>query len=207
MATRTTRDPKAPHGYDEEGNPLAPHGLKTDGTPRLSRRGALPGQSGVANGTARKKTPQLVGNASTAQTKAMLIDLADSLIAMPMVALSGMPLVRGKLGRHAESLAGDAVLVHAVAPQIADGMIIASASHPKMLSWLEGFSTKAPFVLLAQAGLTLAKAITENHLRPNPELNAAGRTMMQVHAARMVAAINAEAAEMGIDPGDLAQAA
>lgn len=42
------RDPDAPHGRDEQGQPLAPYGTKADGTPRLKPAGPGRGRTGPA---------------------------------------------------------------------------------------------------------------------------------------------------------------
>jgi hypothetical protein len=67
-----------------------------------------------------------------------------------------------------------------------------------VLSWLDGVEDKAPYLVLMSTGIQLAKMIAENHMRPNPELNASGRTMMAIRAQQMAAEIHAQAEAMGI---------
>jgi hypothetical protein len=65
---------------------------------------------------------------------------------------------------------------------------------------------KAPYLMLANVGIQITKALVSNHMNPNADLNAAGRTLAASRAAQMVDAINAEAAANGIQPEDLAAA-
>jgi hypothetical protein len=184
-------DPRAPHGYDSNGNPNAPYGLKRDGTPRLSNRGAQPGQMGNGNATRAKATkgPQLSGNPTVDQVKGMLCELADNVLVMPLVALSAVPTVQARLGKHAQALAGDAALIHHLAPSIADGLIMGAQTRPGLLSWMDGAVKNAPYILLAQSGFALAKAVTTNHIHPDPKLALIGGQIMEMRISQMADAM------------------
>lgn len=206
MAT-SDKDPRAPFGYDDKGDALAPYGLKMDGTPKTSRRGAAPGAFGngkPSNPAAAKKT---TGNMTDARRKSMLIDLSQQLIEVPLVALSSAPPLRAKFGKHAEALAGDAVIVHAYAPSLVDVVILAAQTKPKLLAWMDAAETKAPFIMLTQTLLGIGKTMVSHHANPDPALNAAGQTLVQITAKQMIEAMEREAREMGISTEQLAQAA
>lgn len=201
-------DARAPHGYDANGSPHAPYGLKRDGTPRLSNRGAQPGQMG--NGNATRKTaagagPKLAGNPSVAQVKAMLCDLADNVLVLPLVAAANIPAVQARIGqRHAMALAGDGALIHHLTPAIADGLIMGAQTRPALLSWMDGAVKNAPYLLLAQSGFALAKAITTNHLHPDPDLANLGGQIMEMRIKEMSAAL---AADLSDEASETMQAA
>jgi hypothetical protein len=193
MATR--HDP-APHGYDEDGVPKAPYGLNLDGSPRKSNRGARPGQrgNGDSRGTSKPKS-----SLTDAKRKEMLVSLADMLVVTPLAGLSVSPMLAKRLGpTQADALAGDAVIVSHFMPSTADALIVLSQTKPSVLSWLDTVEEKAPYLMLAQVGVQVIKAITENHMRPNAQLAQAGRTLVQMRMQQMAEQIAEEAAAMGI---------
>lgn len=208
-----TRDPIAPHGYDEDGQPLAPYGLKIDGTPRLSKRGAQAGQKGNGNRGGRgKSTVKTKSSNNTDQKrKEMLVGLADMLIATPLAGASTSGLLKKRIGAaQTDALAGDAVIVSHFAPSFADGLITLGESKPAAIAWLDSVEEKAPYIMLAQVGVQMMKAFIGNHLNPDPRLAEAGRTMVAMKAAQMAEEIEREAEELGIPtsvPSDLAEAA
>lgn len=197
------RDPKAPHGRDENGEPLAPYGLKVDGTPRLSRRGAAPGQRGNGNSRASSGRKVASGNKQVdAKRKEMLLALTDMVVVTPLAGLSASPMLEKRFGKkHTDAFAGDAVIVSHFAPSLADSLIVLSQSKPGALAWLDQVEEKAPYLMLAQVGLQMAKAFVGNHMNPDPRLADAGRTLVQMRAAQMAQAIEDEAAAMGIPTG------
>lgn len=195
-------DPDAPHGRDTDGTPLAPYGYLVSGQPRKSNRGARPGQR--ANGNARGKTKARnpgapASSATNKRRKETLVGLAEMLVVTPLAGLSASPQIAKRIGEsHTDALAGDAVIVAHFMPSVADGLIMLSESKPGVLSWLDTVEDKAPYLMLAQVGLQVAKALVENHAAPNPSLAAAGRTMVQIRLAQMAAQIEEEARAMGI---------
>lgn len=188
---------KAPHGRDPEtGVPLAPYGYKANGDPRLSNRGrvAAPGKKTEKNVKAGAR-PR---GRSAAQTKGQLLELVGMLTG-PVAAAAESPVVRKKLGeRHAEALAGDVIIVEALAPDFVDGFMLAAERKPGLLAWMDKAEDAAPALLMAKAGLTMVKAIVQNHMHPDPQLAAAGRKLTAVKAARYAAAIEQEAAALGV---------
>jgi hypothetical protein len=120
-------------------------------------------------------------------------------VVSPLVGLSVSPPIKKWIGQaQADALGGDAVITTHFLPSVADGLILLSQTKPKVLSWLDGVEDKAPYLVLMSTGIQLAKMIAENHMRPNPELNASGRTMMAIRAQQMAAEIHAQAEAMGI---------
>lgn len=209
----TSPTPDAPHGYEEDGiTPKAPYGLNVDGTPRKSNRGARPGQRGnggraTAPTGSRKVAAAISGktNLTNAKRKEMLCGLADMALVTPLASISVAPFLKSKIGEaQTNALAADAVIVKRFMPEIADGLIVLSETKPGALAWLDSVEDKAPYLLLLQAGLGIAKAVIENHRAPNPELAAAGRTLVRMDMARMADQINAEAAAMGLVPETVA---
>lgn len=197
----TEKDTKAPHGRDEHGEPLAPYGYKVDGTPRLSNRGAAPGQRGNGNSRAKSGAKVASGNqkAVDAKRKEMLLALTDMVVVTPLAGLSASPLLEKRLGKkHTDAFAGDAVIVSHFAPSLADSLIVLSQSKPGALAWLDQVEEKAPYLMLANVGIQMAKAFIGNHMNPDPRLADAGRTLVQMRAAQMAQQIEDEAAAMGI---------
>jgi len=127
-------------------------------------------------------------------------------IVMPLAAMSAAPPIQKRLGKHADALGGDAVIISHYSPAVADSLIVLSQTKPGVLTWLDRMDEKAPYLMLANVGIQITKALVSNHMNPNADLNAAGRTLAASRAAQMVDAINAEAAANGIQPEDLAAA-
>jgi len=205
----TEKDPKAPHGREVDGTPKAPYGLKTDGTPRLSRRGAQAGQRGN-NSSSRSNVRSIKGGRNTTdqQRKAMLVELTQNFVAMPLVALSSSPVVQKKIGAsQADALAGDALILDQFAAPLADGLIMLSQAKPGVLSWMDTVEEKAPYLQLMMVGIQMTKALVGNHLRPDPRLAEAGRTQMQLKAQAMAAEVERQAREAGVHPDQMAEAA
>jgi hypothetical protein len=187
----------APHGRNEDGTPKTPFGINLDGTPRKSNRGARPGQKG--NRTAKKPGIKTGSNLTDKKRREMLVGLADMFLVTPLAGLSMSPQLTGRIGaKHTDALAGDAVILSHFSPGIADGLIVLSQSKPGALAWLDGVEDKAPYLMLAQVGVQVVKALVSNHTNPNPELAQAGRVMVAMKVQAMADQINQEAAEMGI---------
>jgi hypothetical protein len=190
-------DPEAPHGRDESGAPLAPYGYKTDGTPRLSRRGAQAGQQGNGNATRRPSSATArakVTSLTDVQRKGMLVDLADSLIVTPLASASQVKAIVDRVGpKQADALAADAFVLGQFMPHLADGLIVLSKTKPATLSWLDKAEENAPYLMLAQVGVQMAKALVANHVKPNPSFAAAGRSYANMRLAAMADEINRQA--------------
>lgn len=202
-------DNAAPHGYEEDGvTPKTPFGLNLDGTPRKSNRGARPGQRG--NGGSRNKTsrPKTTINLSDNQKKEQLLSLVDMFFVTPLASLSQSAVMIKRIGPvQADALAGDAVIVNHYAPPAIDATIILAQTKPGILAWMDKVADNAPYLMLAQVGAGLAKALVENHMRPNPQLAVAGRTMVQMRLQEMAEAIQREAEAAGVTVPDPAEAA
>ncbi|HEY2087453.1 MAG TPA: hypothetical protein VGH54_15735 [Mycobacterium sp.] len=197
-------DESAPHGRDENGEPLAPYGYLKDGkTPRKGNRGARPGQRGNGN-RARSRRPGVGPKSPTdAQRKEQLCALGEMGIIAPLAAASSTPFVRSRFGqKQADALAGDAVILTQFLPDIADGLIVLAQSKPGALAWLDQVEDKAPYLLLMNVGVAIGKALVSNHLDPNPRLAKAGRLQAAMRAEMLAAAIEQQAAEMGISLSD-----
>lgn len=194
-------DTAAPHGRDANGTPLAPYGLNVDGSPRKSNRGARAGQKG--NGAGRKPSarrsagPQMAtSNLSDDERKQLLSELTDAFVVAPLAGLSTVPFLAKRIGpAQTDALAGDAFIISQYAPSVFDGAILLSKTKPSTLAWLDKIETNAPYLLLAQAGLSMAKALALNHLNPDARLASAGRSMAQVRMAQMAEAVNEAADE------------
>jgi hypothetical protein len=210
-------NPTAPFGYEADGTtPNAPYGLKVDGSPRMDRRGATAGQFGTRNtapaagrgrGPGRRKPRATAGMKSTAsslsdvQRKSLLVDLVNNLVVTPLASLSRAPFLEKYIGpAQTDALAGDAFILAQFAPHLAEAAIVMDKVKPKTLAWLEKAEENAPYLLLAQVGLQMVKAIADNHMRPNPNVAAAGRELSRMRIAEMAEEINRQAAAMNPDP-------
>lgn len=190
-------DIKAPHGRDENGAPLAPYGYKTNGDPKLSNRGRAPAAPG------KKSTPNVKAGArpksrTQAQTKHQLVELGQ-MLTTPLIIASDNPVVRKKLGeRHAAALAGDAVLLDMHVEPAVDVVMLAAQTRPGILAWMDKAEDAAPLLMAAKVFGSLTKALVQNHMNPDERLARAGRSLLKVRAAKYAAAIEAEAAELGL---------
>lgn len=185
---------EAPHGRDDNGVPLAPYGYKVDGNPKLSARGAAPGGFGNKASSGSSRASAKVTSLTDVQRKGMLCDLADSFLVAPLASASQAKPLRKRLGdRQAEALAGDAFILSQFLPYLADGAIILSKSRPGTLAWLDKAEENAPWLMLAQVGLQMTKALIQNHVNPNPEFASAGRQYVNVRLNAMAAEINRQA--------------
>jgi len=204
-----TIDPSAPHGRDEHGNPLAPFGYTLDGRVKKDNRGAPQGRKSGARTTRtprkRSASPSVTSTSRRdAQRREALLSLTEMFVVMPLAAMSAAPPIKTRLGKHADALGGDAVIISHYSPAVADSLIVLSQTKPGVLTWLDRMDEKAPYLMLANVGIQITKALVSNHMNPNPDLNAAGRTLAASRAAQMVETINAEAAANGIQPEDVA---
>lgn len=192
-------DPAAPHGRDGNGTPLAPYGLNVDGSPRKSNRGARAGQKGRgAAGKGKPAGPQVsVSNLNDDDRRGMLCELADMALVTPLASASQTPFLINRIGaRQTDALAGDAFILSQYMPGIAEGLILLSKTKPRTLAWLDKAEQNAPYILLTKAIMDAAKAVAENHFRPNPNVAAAGRSLAAIRMAQMAEAVNAQAAAM-----------
>lgn len=195
-----TEKDRAPHGRDESGTPLAPYGLNIDGTPRKSNRGARPGQRG--NGGRRKSSSAMpsvpsTSNLTDGERKNMLCELADMYVVGPLAALSQARTLDRYIGaQQRDALAGDALILNHFAPQMADGVILLSKTKPRTLAWMDKMEENAPLFVLASAAIQAGKAFVQNHLAPNPQMAAAGRSLARMKLEEFAMRINEEAAEM-----------
>lgn len=188
---------KAPHGRDDNGTPLAPFGYKTNGDPKLSNRGRAPAPQKKA--TTNVKAAARPRGRSAAQTKGQLLELVG-MLTTPLAAAVDAPAVRKRIGeRHADAVAGDVVIVEALAPDFIDGLMMAAERKPGLLAWMDKAEDAAPALIMAKAAATMVKAIVQNHMHPDPQLAAAGRRLASVKAARYAAAIEQEAQALGLD--------
>jgi hypothetical protein len=87
-------------------------------------------------------------------------------------------------------------------PDLADGLIVLAQSKPGALAWLDQVEDKAPYLLLANVGIQVAKALVSNHMDPNPRLAKAGRLQAAMRAEQLAAYIESQAAEMGVTIND-----
>lgn len=198
-------DAKAPHGRDDHGVPLAPFGYKANGDPKKDRRGRAAGTR-VADGPRRKPAgSKSAPKRSDQQTREMLVSLSD-MVTMPLAGAARSPVVRKRLGENqAMALSGDAVILQSYAPHLADGLLALSQTKPGVLNFLDTMEGKAPYLMLAQVGMQMAKAMVSNHIHPDARLAAAGQTMAQIRTAQMAEQIEREARAMGIDPTQVVQ--
>jgi hypothetical protein len=189
----------APHGRDEQGVPKAPYGYTQDGNPRKGNRGR---RAGIA--APQKKTEKNVKagtrpkSRTRAQTKHQLMELVGELTAA-VAKGADSAVVRSRIGdRHAGAIMGHAVIVQAVAPDFLDGLILEAEQRPGLLAWMDKAEEAAPKVMMAKALMTMVGAMAQNHVNPSPELEHAARSMVSVRAARYAAAIEEEAAALGL---------
>jgi hypothetical protein len=190
----------APHGRDEQGVPLAPYGYKEDGNPRKSNRGRKPGSVAAPpkKPTANTKSGSRPRARSRAETKGQLLELVG-MVTTPLATAGHSPAVRARIGeRHATALAGDAVIIEALAPDLLEGVMMFADRKPGILAWMDKAEDAAPAIVTAKAALSIVKALVQNHQHPDPQLAAAAGTMVKVKAARYAAAIEQEAAALGL---------
>lgn len=191
----------APHGRDDDGTPKAPYGYKEDGNPRKSNRGRRSGASVAA--PPRKTERNVKAGArpkarTKAQTKTQLLELVSEITAAVAKGADSAP-VRAKIGdRHAGAVMGHSVILRAVAPDILDGVILAAEKRPGLLAWMDKAEEAVPSLIIAKGLATLTAAIVQNHMHPSAELEHAARSMVKVQAARYAAAIEEEAAALGL---------
>lgn len=198
--TKSRHDP-APHGYEEDGTtPKAPYGYNLDNTPRKSNRGARPGARGGRAKSPGESRPRATAASKQEQSrKETIVGLVEMAVITPLAGLSGVPGLQRRIGpAQADALAGDALLVAHHAPALADALIVLGQSKPAMMVWVDRIEENAPYLMLATVATNLTKAVVENHARPNPRLNAAGRTYMTVRAFQLAEEVEQMAAAMGI---------
>lgn len=187
----------APFGYNDDGTVLAPYGIGVNGKPKTTNRGRRAGNSGISK-RAKSNRQQV-----DLQRKSALMQLSEVFIEAPLAAASTSTFVAKRLGdKQADALAADALIWNYYSASLADGLIMYSAQKPRVLTWLDGVQEKAPLLMLAQVGVQMAKAIIGNHMEPDPRIAATGRRLVRLNAAKMAAAINAEAEAMGIPTDD-----
>lgn len=192
----------APHGRDEQGVPRAPYGYKEDGNPRKSNRGRRPGGPGVAappkKGERNVKAGSRPKSRSKKETKDKLLELVSETTAA-IAKGADSAVVRARIGdRHAGAVMGHAVILRAVAPDILDGVIMYADRKPGLLAWMDKAEEAAPALIIGKGLATMAAAMVQNHMNPAPELEHAARSMVKVQAARYAAAIEEEAAALGL---------
>jgi hypothetical protein len=193
----------APHGRDDDGVPKAPFGYTQEGNPRKSNRGRRPGdKAGVAAPPKKSernvKTGARPKARTKAQTKYQLMELVGEFTAAVAKGADSAP-VRSRIGdRHAGAIMGHAVIVQAVAPDFLDGLIMEAEKRPGLLAWMDRAEEAAPKLIMAKAFMSMVVAVGQNHVNPAPELEHAARSMVAVRAARYAAAIEEEAAALGL---------
>lgn len=202
MADELDESVVAPHGRDDNGTPKAPFGYKEDGNPRKSNRGRKPGEGRVAAPQKKQERNVKAGarpkGRTRAETKGQLLELVG-MLTTPMATAGHSPAVRKKIGdRHADALAGDAVIVEALAPDLLEGVMMFADRKPGILAWMDKAEDAAPAIVTARAALTIVKALVQNHQNPDPQLAAAAGSMVKVKAARYAAAIEREAEQLGL---------
>jgi hypothetical protein len=190
----------APHGRDEQGVPKAPYGYTQDGNPRKGNRGRRAGVTAPPKKTEKNVRAGSRPKARTkAQTKAQLLELVGEFTAAVAKGVDSGP-VRSRIGdRHAGAIMGHAVIVQAVAGDFLDGLIMEAETRPGLLAWMDKAEEAAPKLVMAKALMTMGAAMVQNHVNPSPELEHAARSMVRVRAARYAAAIEEEAAALGLN--------
>lgn len=196
MAETTTKtDPEAPHGRAEDGTPLAPYGLKADGTPRLSNRGrqtkkAPAGPSAVKGSGAAAKRAR--------DQRDGLLQLADAVLSPAMAGVSSEGFAKRVGAKKAAGLAGGLVILDGYIPAYADWIVQLAQTKPGMLAWMDRLEDNAPYLQGAIITAQLVKALAGNFMSPDPRLAEAARLKAQIRNMQMAAAIEEEAAKMGI---------
>jgi hypothetical protein len=198
MAPKTTAADLAPHGYEADGvTPKAPYGYRKDGVPRKSNRGARPGSfgGGASAGPKVSKTD--------AKRVESLVMFAEIFVCTPLAAASKNRFVKRYIGdKHADALAGDALILSMHAEITARGMVEYATDHPGFLSWMDGVEEKASSLTLLYALGQIAKAVTMNHVNPDPAVAEAGRNMVRMRTVQAAQAAQAEAARYGLVDAD-----
>lgn len=193
-------DPEAPHGRDDEGVPLAPYGYLKNGNPRKSRRGAQAGQKG--NGGPQKDPVQpskTTLNATDRKRREALLGLLEGYVTLPLIGLGMSPWAEKRLGsQQCMALAGDGLILATYAEPLADALIVAGQDKPGLLRWLDTLEEKAPWLMLANVGVQMIKALVGNHVNPNPAMAQAAVSMAQIKAMQYAAAVQKQAEDMGI---------
>lgn len=195
-ATKEKPDTEAPHGRADDGTPLAPYGLKTDGTPRLSNRGRTAKKSAPSGPSATKG--RSAGAQKAREQRDGLMQLADALLS-PAMAATSSPGFAKKVGeQRAAGLAGSLVIVDGFVPAYADWVVQLSQTKPGMLAWMDRMEDKAPYLQGAIITAQLVKAVAGQMMNPDPRLAEAARLKATIRNQQMAAAIEEEAARMGI---------
>ncbi len=194
MATKTTTADLAPHGYEADGvTPKAPYGYRKDGVPRKSNRGARPGTFGGGSASAQKVSK------TDAKRVEGLVMLAEVFICTPLAAASKNRFVKRYLGeKHTDALAADALILSMHAELTAQGMVEYAADHPGLLSWMDTVEERASSLKLLYALGQIGKAVTMNHINPDPAVAEAGRNMVRMRTVQAAQAAQAEAARYGL---------
>jgi hypothetical protein len=190
----------APHGRDEQGVPKAPFGYTQEGNPRKSNRGRRAGVTAPPKKTEKNvKAGARPKSRTRAQTKSQLMELVGEFTAAVAKGVDSGP-VRARIGdRHAGAIMGHALIVQATAGDVLDGVIMMAEKRPGLLAWMDKAEEAAPALVVAKGLATMAAAMVQNHMNPSPELEHAARSMVRVRAARYAAAIEEEAAALGLD--------
>lgn len=199
MADNQDESVVAPHGRDDDGVPKAPFGYTQDGNPRKGNRGRRAGVSAPPKKTEKNvKAGARPKSRTNAQTKAQLMELVGEFTAAVAKGVDSAP-VRARIGdRHAGAIMGHALIVQATAPDVLDGVILMAEKRPGLLAWMDKAEEAAPALIVAKGLATMAAAMVQNHVNPSPELEHAARSMVRVRAARYAAAIEEEAAALGL---------
>lgn len=201
MPTKTTAADLAPHGYEADGvTPKAPYGYRKDGVPRKSNRGARPGTFGGGS-----TAPSSKASKTDAKRAEALVMFAEIFICTPLAAASKNRFVKKYIGdKHADALAGDALIISMHAELTARGMVEYAADHPGFLSWMDTVEERASSLTLLYALGQMGKAMAMNHLSPDPRVAEAGRNMARMRTVQAAQAAQAEAARYGLTDEDQA---
>lgn len=199
MAETPNEEVVAPHGRDDQGVPLAPYGYTQEGNPRKGNRGRRPGVAAPQKKAEKNvKAGARPKSRTKAQTKAQLLELVDEITAAVAKGVDSAP-VRARIGdRHAGAIMGHALIARATADPLLDGVIMMAEKRPGLLAWMDRAEEAAPALMVAKGLATMAAAMVQNHMNPSPELEHAARSMVRVQAARYAAAIEQEAAALGL---------